>query len=334
MEQIEDVVLEVCDQLDETDAPAEVQIVTDDVAGKDAKEAGTIDDINKTLIEEEFLEKPEEAVIEINESSQLAQTLLEPDPEVAKEKIKELVPDSTDDFQQKEQKEEVPTGYAFFVLAVVTMVRTCFVVMKNSVGYAFGFEGLGFRAANPKYMLRAQFPELVPVFGLVASGLFGAAYCTTNIIMSSKSKNWDKKRMLSIALLGMSVAMFGNGSASTLGIFSLNRFLFGVFAAAINAPIYQMIAANFPPQYRSTANAIENSGYYLGAGFASVMVLAIKQFGWRSIYYISGGAGLLLLTLTQLFIKNPVIASDSTPKITEEDEDKMLKTIRINKDIP
>ena len=50
MEQIEDVVIEVCDQLDEAVEPAEVQIVTDEAAGEDAREAGTFDDINKTLI--------------------------------------------------------------------------------------------------------------------------------------------------------------------------------------------------------------------------------------------------------------------------------------------
>ena len=69
MEQIEDVVLEVCDQLDETDVVAEVQIVTDEAAARESQEVGTIEEINKTLVEEEFLEKPEEAVIEINESS-------------------------------------------------------------------------------------------------------------------------------------------------------------------------------------------------------------------------------------------------------------------------
>lgn len=50
MEQIEDVVIEVCDQLEEVAEPAEVQIVTDEAAGEGAKEAGTFEAINKTLI--------------------------------------------------------------------------------------------------------------------------------------------------------------------------------------------------------------------------------------------------------------------------------------------
>lgn len=66
-------------------------------------------------------------------------------------------------------------------------------------------------------MIRAYFPELVPVFGFVASGLFGTAYACTNVIMSQKSKFWNKKRMLSIALFGMSFSILGNGCATSLG---------------------------------------------------------------------------------------------------------------------
>ena len=99
---------------------------------------------------------------------------------------------------------------------MVTMVRSCYVVMKNSLGYAYGFEGIGFQANNPKYMIRAMYPGLVPVFGLVASGLFGTAYACTNVVMSQKSKFWNKKMMLSTALFGMGLSMFGNASSQTL----------------------------------------------------------------------------------------------------------------------
>ena len=42
MDKIEDVVIDVCDQLEDADAPAEVQIVTDETAANQAKEAGRI----------------------------------------------------------------------------------------------------------------------------------------------------------------------------------------------------------------------------------------------------------------------------------------------------
>ena len=38
-----------------------------------------------------------------------------------------------------DSKAKQPGLYAFFVLAAVTAVRTCYVVNKNSIGYAYGF---------------------------------------------------------------------------------------------------------------------------------------------------------------------------------------------------
>lgn len=105
-----------------------------------------------------------------NDPEELLEDDIEPEVQVKKQPV--------------EQYDAKPTMYAFFVLAMVTMVRSCYVVMKNSIGYAYGFEGLGFQANNPKYMLRAMYPSLVPVFGLVASGLFGTAYACTNVVMS------------------------------------------------------------------------------------------------------------------------------------------------------
>ena len=56
--------------------------------------------------------------------------------------------------------------------------------------------------------------------------------------MSSKSKKWNKKAMLSTALFGMGMSMFGTAGSRTLWQFAGCRFMFGLFAAAINAPIY------------------------------------------------------------------------------------------------
>lgn len=113
--------------------------------------------------------------------------------------------------------------------------------------------------------------------------------------------------MLAIGVIGFSSTSLIAGSSNSLAIFATCRFFFGLFASAINAPIYQLIATNFPPEFRATANSIENSGYWLGAGIASFMVLIIKQWGWRAMYFTMGGAGLTLGLICAFFIKNPVI---------------------------
>ena len=82
--------------------------------------------------------------------------------------------------------------------------------------------------------------------------------------------------MLGLAIIGFSSTSLVAGAFDSVIIFAMMRFLFGVCASAINAPIYQMIAANFPIEKRSTANAIENSGYYIGAALSSFNVIIIK----------------------------------------------------------
>lgn len=74
-----------------------------------------------------------------------------------------------------------------------------------------------------------------------------------------------------------------------------------------------MIASNFPAKYRTRANAIENAGYYIGAGLASLLVIVIKAFGWRAMYYLMGASGILLGLTMQFFIKK-------TPEISEPED--------------
>lgn len=145
--------------------------------------------------------------------------------------------------------------------------------------------------------------------------MFSTAYSFSNVFMSFQSKNWNKKIMLAVGVLGFALSTTIAGTAQSLVLFASMRFFFGIFASAINAPIYQLIAANFPPEMRSTANSIENSGYCFGAGFASLMILIIKQFGWRAMYFIMGGAGLTLSALTFAFIKNPVIPQSEEKEV-------------------
>jgi MFS family permease len=123
--------------------------------------------------------------------------------------------------------------------------------------------------------------------------------------MSDLSKGWNKKWMLGIGILGFASSSLIAGATNSLILFAAMRFTFGMFAAAINAPIYQLISANFPVEYRTTANAVEASGYHLGAGIASFMALIIRSYGWRSMYRFMGSAAFSLGVLVLLFVKNP-----------------------------
>lgn len=172
--------------------------------------------------------------------------------------------------------EKKPGFYAYFTLILVTLIRSAYVVNKNSIGFAYGFRGAGAQVTDPNFVITVAFPEFAAVYGLVASLMFSAAYCTNNIFMSSLSKNWNKKIMLTIGVMGLSACSLISGGRESLLAFAAFRFLFGLCSSAINVPIYTMIASNFPLKYRSTANSIENCGYWLGNGLASFNVAILK----------------------------------------------------------
>jgi MFS family permease len=83
------------------------------------------------------------------------------------------------------------------------------------------------------------------------------------------------------------------------------RFLLGVFCSSIGPANYSLIADYFPPSYRSTANAIENAGVYVGAGLSSLCVILIGMFGWRGMYMVCGSIGVTLGLLTLVLVKEP-----------------------------
>ena len=105
-------------------------------------------------------------------------------------------------------------------------------------------------------MLSVAYPGLAPIYGIVASLMFSAAYSTSNIVMSQIFQDWNKKKMLAAGVILFSLSSVTAGTVNSLFVFALMRFLFGLSASAINTPIYEMIAQNFPIEYRSTANAI------------------------------------------------------------------------------
>lgn len=123
--------------------------------------------------------------------------------------------------------------------------------------------------------------------------------------------------MLALGTFGFGLSSLLAGGINSFAVFCVMRFTFGLCASAINAPIYQLIATNFPPKYRATANAVENSGYCFGCGVSSLMILILKNYGWRAVYYFMGSFGAILGLLTMAFVRNP--------KTADEDEEERKK---------
>ena len=131
-------------------------------------------------------------MLAIDANTTLAQKLLDKDQGTGRIKLDEDLQIVEETPEKTVTVEEVakPGIYAFFTLALVTLIRSAYVTNKNSIGFAFGYQGLGIQANNPQFVMQAAFPGLAPIYGLVASLAFSAAYSTSNIVMSANSKNW------------------------------------------------------------------------------------------------------------------------------------------------
>jgi len=121
-------------------------------------------------------------------------------------------------------------------------------------------------------------------YGLISSFLFSSSYSTLGVWAGVLSEKLNRKWLLGISCILWSATTLGAGAVDSFFFFCAMRFMLGGFESSCNPASYSIIADYFPPAYRSTANAIETSGSYVGGGLASVGVVLIKLYGWRVMY--------------------------------------------------
>ena len=110
--------------------------------------------------------------------------------------------------------EKRPGTYEFTILGLLTLVRSVYAMNVSSIGYVYGFQGTGFKANNPKFELLATFPNLAPIYGVVASLLFGLAYSTSNMVVAGKTKKVNPRTMLLIGIFSLSLTAIFAGTAN------------------------------------------------------------------------------------------------------------------------
>lgn len=85
------------------------------------------------------------------------------------------------------------------------------------------------------------------------------------------------------------------GLVSSLPMLLLTRVGVGVFEAPCFPANSRILATWFPQNERARANSIYSVGQYAGIAFLSVPLFWItQQFGWRGLFFVAGGFGLVL----------------------------------------
>lgn len=213
---------------------------------------------------------------------------------------------ATTSLQNDDRKELLrPSTYSWFILALLLSVRALHYGSRQTVGYAYGFLGQG-SMYNDHYMLSLTYPKLQQYYGLICSLFFSIPYSVFGIFSGTLTETRNRKVLLGVACLGWSLSTYFVGAYDSLIVFTILRFTLGIFCSMNNPASYALIADYFPLKYRSTANAIQSSGEYVGSCLASTMVILIKKFGWRAMYRIQGIGGVLFGLITLLAMKEPI----------------------------
>jgi ACS family glucarate transporter-like MFS transporter len=101
-------------------------------------------------------------------------------------------------------------------------------------------------------------------------------------------------------------AGFLTGAAIVAQLFVL-RFLVGLCEAPSFPGNARIVAAWFPARERGTASAIFNSAQYFSlVAFAPLMGWLVHTLGWRAVFFVMGGLGVMAALAFYAFIREPV----------------------------
>jgi len=200
------------------------------------------------------------------------------------------------------------------------------------IGPAYYFKADG-KESDPKYNLSVAIPNFSDAkYGLLAGPTFTLVYATLILFTGTLADNYSRRLIFSIAAILWSFTSIGTSFSHTLLFISLNRMMLGVFEAFAPPAAYSMIPDYFPPEKRTTANAVLSLGIFVGAGLASITTIIIGSIGWRKTYFLIGCVGIILGIVALIFIKDPIRgrfdpkkAEPITVIVTDTDEDELRK---------
>ena len=96
------------------------------------------------------------------------------------------------------------------------------------------------------------------------------------------------------------------GVISSLPMLLVTRIGVGVFEAPCFPANSRILATWFPQQERARANSVYSVGQYAGIAFLSVPLFWVtQQFGWRGLFFLAGGFGILLGLLFWRYYREP-----------------------------
>ena len=116
----------------------------------------------------------------------------------------------------------------------------------------------------------------------------------------------NRSRLIAALLAAWSAVVLVTGTAQSFAALVLTRFALGTAATGASPACMSLVTDFFPRTLRATALSL----YYLSTPFALIIVFSTagfmaETFGWRAVFFIWGGLGLLLSMLVIATLREP-----------------------------
>ena len=185
-------------------------------------------------------------------------------------------------------------GYRIYVLAMLILVYTFNFIDRQIVGIL---------AVPIKGELHLTDTEL----GAIGGFAFAAFYTFLGIPVARLADRYNRTRIMAVAFALWSLMSAACGLARGFGQLFLCRLGVGVGEAGGVAPAYSLICDYFPPAQRGRALGAYAFGIPIGGAIATLAggYLAAR-IGWRAAFYVVGLAGLVIVPLFYLTVREPV----------------------------
>lgn len=142
--------------------------------------------------------------------------------------------------------------------------------------------------------------------GFLTGFAFAVFYTFAGIPIARLADRSSRRLVMAAGIAFWSVATAASGLVRSFGQLALARIAVGVGEASATPAAHSLISDYFPPERRTRALAIYNTGANFGILFGLVLGGWLQQtFGWRTAFVVVGLPGLLVAGLVALFIREP-----------------------------
>ncbi|KQX69823.1 MFS transporter [Angustibacter sp. Root456] len=185
-----------------------------------------------------------------------------------------------------------------------------------------------FAAITTEVLPVSLLPQISRTFGSSESvgGLLVFAYAVvvavTCIPLTALSMRWSRRRVLAVALAGLSLSSIGFALAGRYEVALAARFVGGLAHAAFFSVVFAATAAAVPPQLVGRAVAVISAGNALGVALGIPVGTAVGAVvGWRWVFGFVGLALALLAVIVS-------VVMPATPPPAHQGHEPVLTAVR------